>query len=225
MPDGALSPWSVAHRPFGDRYGSMLACEALFFRNSYFYQLMDNLFKPVRNSAIELGRVYFWTSTVKDWKLLFKTDKYKKLIVDQLKSQVDKKQIIVYGFVIMPNHVHFIWQLLQMNGKEMPHASFSKATAHEIVKDLKRQHINVLPHFAVSDKERSFRIWQRDPLAILMDTEHKLEQKLEYLHLNPLQERWALADRPENYHWSSANFYETNSDSFGFLTHYKEYFG
>ena len=186
---------------------------------------MKDLFKHVRNSAMELGEVYFWTSTVKDWKLLLKPDKYKNLIIDQLKSQVDKGQICVYGFVIMPNHIHILWELIEMNGKEMPHASFNKATAHDLVKDLKTHHVSVLEHFRVNGKDRSFRIWQRDPLAVLMDSRSKLEQKLDYIHHNPLQERWNLANKPEDYYWSSASFYETGIDPFGFLTHYREYFG
>ncbi len=53
-----------------------------------------------------------------------------------------------------------------------------------------------------------------------MDTRDKVEQKLEYIHLNPLNERWNLSDRPEDYKWSSAKFYETGQDDFGFITHY-----
>ena len=45
-------------------------------------------------------------------------------------------------------------------------------------------------------------------------------QKLNYSHNNPLQDHWKLADSPENYKWSSAKFYETGIDEFGFLTHY-----
>lgn len=50
-----------------------------------------------------LEEVYFWTDTVKDWKLLLKPDKYKKLIIDTWKELADKKLILIYGFVIMPN--------------------------------------------------------------------------------------------------------------------------
>jgi hypothetical protein len=45
-----------------------------------------------------------------------------------------------------------------------------------------------------------------------------------YMHNNPLHERWNLADRPENYRWSSAAYYESGTDEFGFLTHYMDRF-
>jgi len=105
-----------------------------------------------------------------------------------------------------------------------PHASFNKYTSHTILKDLKANHSNVLPHFKVDDPERSHRIWQRDPLAILMDNQKKVEQKIIYMHNNPLHERWNLVDCPESYRWSSAGFYETGVDEFGILTHYMDRF-
>lgn len=188
--------------------------------------MKDNtLLKPVRNSKMDLEEVYFWTDTITEWKHLLKQDKYKQMILDSWKDLVTKELITVYGFVIMPNHLHVLWELNKMNGKEMPHASFNKATAHLITKDLKYLHPEVLKVFAVTDKERSHRIWQRAPLAVVMDSKVKLEQKLDYIHNNPLQARWNLADRPENYHWSSAAFYETGEDNFGFITDYRERFG
>ena len=171
-----------------------------------------------------LDEVYFWTDTIKDWKKLLEPDKYKKIIIETLKDLSDKNKIVVYGFVIMPNHLHLIWEMKNRNGKEMPHASFNKETAHLLMKDLKINHTAVLRHFKVNEKERKFRVWQRDPLAILMDTREKMEQKLDYIHLNPLHERWNLADTPENYFWSSASFYETGHDNFGFITHYLDRF-
>lgn len=177
-----------------------------------------------RNSKMLLNEVYFWTDTVKDWKKLFRPVKYKKLLLAELRKLVDRKLIVVYGFVIMPNHLHLVWELVTKNGREMPNASFNKAVAHEIMKDLKLNHHAVLPYFKVNEKERQFRIWQRDPLAILMDSRRKVEQKLDYIHANPLQERWNLAMAPEEYEWSSAGFYETGIDQFGFLTHYMDRF-
>lgn len=175
-----------------------------------------------RNSKMIVGEVYFWTNTVKDWKLLLRSDKYKELIIYTWRVLVLKELISVYGFVIMPNHLHVVWRMLAKNGKEMPYASFNKASGHLIVKDLKHNHPIMLNHFKVDEQEREYRIWQRDPLAILMDSKEKVEQKLEYTHNNPLQEHWQLADRPEDYFWSSAKFYQDGEDQFGFLTDYRE---
>ena len=184
--------------------------------------MSDLLFTSKRKSALQLGEVYFWTATIKDWRHLLKPDKYKVMLVEVLRALQHKNLIQIYGFVLMPNHVHLIWEPINKNGKEMPSASFTKATAHFIVKDLKENHPAVLPYFKVEEKEREYRIWRRDSLAVLVYSREMLEQKLYYLHQNPLQEHWQLAESPELYRWSSACFYETGVDAFGFLTHYQE---
>jgi REP element-mobilizing transposase RayT len=183
-----------------------------------------DIFHHPRNSKMVLNEVYFWTDTVKDWHKIFKQEKYSILVIDVLFELVNSGHIKVYAFVIMPNHLHIVWELLKKNGKEMPHASFNKKTAHLIVKDLKANHPKVLPYFKVQETERQYRVWQNYPLAVLMDSQWKVEQKIDYIHLNPLQDHWNLAISPEEYKWSSAKFYEQGIDEFGFLTDYREVF-
>jgi hypothetical protein len=58
-----------------------------------------------------------------------------------------------------------------------------------------------------------------------MDSREKIEQKLDYIHLNPLQEKWSLVKFSEDYRWSSAKFYDSGEDEFDLLTHYMDRFG
>ena len=178
--------------------------------------------KSLRPSDMVLNEVYFWTSTILSWTHLLKEDSHKLIITGSLKNLVDRGFIKVYGFVIMPNHIHLIWELIKVNKKELPDSSFTKFTAHEFKKELLSKQPDLLPTFKVSLHDRDYQFWMRDPLAIYLNDKDILLQKLEYLHLNPLQEKWSLAKRPEHYHWSSAKFYETGIDYFGFLTHFSE---
>ena len=180
--------------------------------------------KLIRNSRMSIGEVYFRTSTIKDWNHLLNQDKYKTLIIDCLKELIAKQLIKFYAYVIIPNHIHLVWELIEKNGKEMPHASFNKKTAHEILKDLKFNHQDVLPFFRVDEKEREYRIWQRDALASEMDSKNKVEQKIDYIHRNPLNEKWNLAKRPEEYKWSSSKYYEQGENVFAILTYYADRF-
>jgi putative transposase len=175
---------------------------------------------------MDIGEVYFYTSTIVSWKKLLMTDNLKTIIIDSLKNLVDRGLIIVYGFVIMPNHIHIIWELKSMNGKELPDTSFTKFTAHQFKRELQLNHPKILnlACFISDKKDRAYQFWQRDPLAIRIFSREMMLQKLAYIHLNPLHERWNLADRPENYPWSSAHFYEFGIDQFGFLTHFMDRF-
>jgi len=185
---------------------------------------MESALLGIRNSRMSLGEVYYWTDTIKDWKHLLKQDKYKSIIIEQLKWLKDRNKVSIYAFVIMPNHLHMVWEMLALNGKEMPHASFNKWTSSQFLADLREHHPNVLPYFVEESSERKHRFWQRDALAVHMNARWKVEQKIEYIHSNPLQAHWNLAAFPEEYLWSSAEFYQTGIDRFGFLTHYMERF-
>jgi len=180
--------------------------------------------KNIRKSHMDLEEIYFWTDTIKDWKSLLKKDYYKEVIIDELQKLKQENKIRLYGYVIMPNHLHFLWELLAMNGREKPHSSFNKWTASIFLEDLRLNHQQVLPYFEEYTTERNHRFWQRDPLAVLMDSKKKFIQKLDYIHYNPLQPKWKLCSTPEEYRWSSANFYMTGYDEFNILTHYSEVF-
>jgi REP element-mobilizing transposase RayT len=173
---------------------------------------------------MEFGEVYFWTSTIHQWKHLLKSDEIKELITSSLSNLSLRKKIAVYGFVIMPNHIHLLWELLEMNGKEMPHTSFQKFTAHTFQKYLQQTLPNELIKYQVIEGERSHRYWQRDPLAIRVFNRKMFEQKLNYIHNNPLQLHWGLANNPSEYNYSSAAFYENGHCKFEFLTHYLDKF-
>jgi hypothetical protein len=55
-----------------------------------------------------------------------------------------------------------------------------------------------------------------------MSSELIFIQRLNYIHNNPLQEKWRLCKSPEEYRWSSAKFYLTGEDEFNILKNYRD---
>ncbi|HAK11940.1 MAG TPA: transposase, partial [Chitinophagaceae bacterium] len=94
--------------------------------------------------------------------------------------------------------------------------------AHRFKEYLLNNDSKFLDSFYVGKSDRQFQFWQRDPLSIPLTSEQALIQKLNYIHLNPVRDKWKLADLPEEYLWSSAKFYEKAVDNFGFITHFRE---
>ena len=158
---------------------------------------------------------FFWTDTVNGWRPIFRENRH--IVISSLRNLVVRNKIAVYGLVIMPNHLHLIGEMKELNGKEMPQASFNKFTNHSFFKDMAIRYPKTLSSFGVEDGDWKYRLWQRDPLAVLMDSRQKVEQKLTYIHLNRLQSHWDLAQNPTDYFWSSARFYESGKDDFGFF--------
>ena len=57
----------------------------------------------------------FFTATILEWKRLLKPDKYKDIIISSLEFLVNNKTVEVNAFVIMDNHIHLIWQMMEGN--------------------------------------------------------------------------------------------------------------
>lgn len=171
---------------------------------------------------MEFGRIYFFTATLHNWLPLLIDDSYKEIIISSLKFLKTKGLLRIYGFVIMPNHIHLIWELLEMNGKESPHSSFLKFTGHQFFKKLRNENLKLLEKFKVDLVNKDYEFWQRDSLPIEIYTQEIIFQKLQYLHNNPCKGKWMLANSPVDYKYSSFEFYETGIDPFGMLTHIGE---
>jgi REP element-mobilizing transposase RayT len=182
----------------------------------------DDYFKINRKSKIELGEIYFWTATIHKWIQLLKPDEMKELIIGSLEHLSIAGKIDVFAFVIMPNHLHLIWRLNALNGKEMPNSSLLKFTAHNFRKQLEKT--QGLGPFYVDATNKKYEFWQRDSLAVHLYTKKVAFQKLDYVHRNPLSERWNLCTRPEDYKFSSASFYEAGKEDFRFLKDLRDEF-
>ena len=73
-----------------------------------------------RNSYTELNEVYFWTITINNWHHLLSTATNKMVIINSLQWLVQHLLVEIYGYVLMPDHIHLLRQQLKMNGKEFP---------------------------------------------------------------------------------------------------------
>jgi REP element-mobilizing transposase RayT len=166
--------------------------------------------------------IQFFTATILNWKHLLKPDKYKHLIISSLKYLVSQNRINLLAFVIMPNHLHLIWRINNGHKREAIQRDFLKYTAQQIRFDLQANHPQVLERFRVNAKDRTYQIWERNPLSVDLFGKEMIEQKLQYIHLNPLQDKWKLVQEPEEYVYSSAQFYATGDDALGLLTDYQE---
>jgi REP element-mobilizing transposase RayT len=62
-----------------------------------------------RKSYNGISKIYFFTATIHKWFPLLAEDNNQQLIIDYLKKLSDEGYLTIYGFVIMPNHVHLIF--------------------------------------------------------------------------------------------------------------------
>jgi REP element-mobilizing transposase RayT len=178
--------------------------------------------EEIRDEHLKIG---FFTASILNWKSLLKPAKYKNIITNSFDFLVRKNRAKIYGFVIMPNHIHFLWKIISPFTLDQVQRDFLKYTSQMIKFDLKENHHEVLKHFWVNLRDREYQFWQNKPLNKLLDSRKIVEQKLDYIHNNPLKGRWMLADSPEEYFYSSYRYYEFEDKlSFPFLEHYMSCF-
>ena len=161
----------------------------------------------------------YFTASIRNWLPLLATDKYKNIIIDSLHFMVENKRIELNAFAVMDNHIHLMWQPLPGQSLSSIQLSFMKFTAQQIKFALAIDNPVLLELCKVNKTDREYQIWKRKPLSIELSSEKVFLQKLEYIHHNPVQERWQLADNPVRYLYSSMSYYETGLTSFEFIKH------
>lgn len=164
----------------------------------------------------------FFTATNLNWFCCLQNEHHKQIIIEAIRHRVKNNQLTVYAFVIMPNHIHCIWQIQDQLSREDFQRDFMKFTARGILKFMLMNNDPLLPQLKVNAKDRQFQLWERNSLSVDLFTKEVFHQKLSYIHYNPLHPKWSLSVTPESYYYSSAAFYETGKNDFDFLTHYKE---
>ena len=172
---------------------------------------------PLFLFMIQENYLQFFTATILEWKHLLQNEQYKQLILDSLSFLVKTGRVRVFGFVIMINHIHLIWQIGAEHRREDVQRDFLKYTGQMMKVDLKKHHPHILEHFFVNAKDRKYQIWERNAYSFDIWSRRVAFQKLGYIHKNPV--RAGVCRYATDYPWSSARFYYTGVDNFGWLTH------
>ena len=161
------------------------------------------------DSFDEPGHLYFITASIICWMPLFKEDRFARVILDGLSFYRNKKEILLFGFVIMPSHIHIIIKPINIPiGKFLQ--SFGSLTAHKMVKMLRdEQRRDILGTFHENRRDRrsNYSFWQ-EIFTENIFTQKFLDQKLEYIHQNPISKAEDIIGNRTSYLYSSAGFYD-----------------
>jgi len=170
----------------------------------------------------DINPITFYTATILEWKHLLKNDRYKQIIIESLRFCMTENRTKIFAFVIMPNHIHLRWSMMPGMKQENVQRNFMKFTAQQMKFDLMKNDKEYLQKFKVTAVDRQYQIWERLPRSFECYSRKMVSQKLNYIHNNPYHEKWKLAVTPEDYKFSSAKFYMTRQDDWGFLTNYAD---
>jgi len=137
-------------------------------------------------------------------------------VIKSLQYCQEKKGLVIHAWVVMPSHMHMI---ISSDKEGLPAIirDFKKYTAKEI--------INLLSEINESRKEwllnafskagsklkriKSYKIWQDGSHPILLDSNKMIDQRLDYIHANPVAA--GIVSEDFHYKFSSASNYAGQS--------------
>lgn len=159
---------------------------------------------------------YFVTATVVDWVDVFTRDIYRNILLNSFRFCQEHQGLMIYAWVLMPNHFHMICSFRKKNAG-MVLKNIKSFTAIKIIDAvINSEHESrrswMLDIFEKNGRENKcnyrFQFWQYENHPILLDSEHKFQQRLDYLHQNPV--RAGFVFEPQDWKYSSATDYYTN---------------
>ena len=150
---------------------------------------------------------YYSTSTIIAWLPVFTEEKYFQIIIDSLSYCASSKGLYLLGYVIMPTHVHLLTSNAESTNLANIMRDFKHYTCTHIGEELERSNhrlfLAVMRKAASREKKKQrYKVWQDDFHPENIYSEKWFEQKLNYMHRNPVCKGFVV--RAEDWKYSSA---------------------
>jgi putative transposase len=154
--------------------------------------------------------LYFITTTIVEWQNVFMSIPMFEIIIESLKYCTAHKGLHLHAYVIMPTHAHYIVSTEPPEHLSNILRDFNRYTSQQITELLeegRQQGILDLFRNAAEEESRGnqYKVWQEGFHPIGIDTGKFFEEKLEYLHDNPV--RKGFVEQPDQWRYSSARNY------------------
>lgn len=183
----------------------------------------------VRRKRTKDHAVYLGTFTCYQWMpLIHATDAY-----DALYKWMHIAYGLGYrffGYAIMPNHFHFVIRVPEGGALNTVLANGKRFIAYEIVKRLQErgrhdmlQQLRGAVRASDTARGQKHRVFETSTDLIELFHARMIEQKLKYIHANPVSKKWRLADDAVEYTHSSFAFYSDGRNREAPLDAYQEH--
>jgi len=152
----------------------------------------------------EQDSLHFVTFQIVKWIDIFTRKIYRDIVVNSLRFCQVNKDLEIYAFVVMSNHLH----LLLRNGKsDLSNTikEFKSFTAKQILKAIdtetesRREWMLNLFEFSAKQHKRNekYQIWTHENHAEIVYSNRFMDSKINYIHENPVQA--GIVGRAEDY--------------------------
>jgi REP element-mobilizing transposase RayT len=156
--------------------------------------------------------LYYLTFQVVDWIDIFTRQIYRDIAIDSFKYAIRNKDLQIFAFVIMSNHVHLIAQS-NIGQLSASIRDIKKYTSKKIIETIQTisesRSVWMLNRFIYNarqhNRNKTYQVWTHENHAIHLFGPEFIREKIEYIHNNPV--RAGIVEKPEDYVYSSARNY------------------
>jgi putative transposase len=158
-------------------------------------------------------KLYFVSFAVVYWIDVFIRNDYKRMLLDSLRYCQEKKGLELYAYCIMTSHVHLIigsqtadLSAIMRDLKSYTSSQLRKTVQHHPGESRKEWMLWMMERAGKQNSNNTnFQFWQQHNHPIELSDPMIMQQKLNYIHNNPVEA--GFVDTPEFYTYSSARDY------------------
>jgi REP element-mobilizing transposase RayT len=160
-----------------------------------------------RYKVYETSHPYFLTCTCVGWLPIFSHPEVVKVVLDSWRLLQAEKRVILLGYVVLENHLHFIGRADDISKQVGDFKSFTARTIVDWLIDRRAQStLQQLEFYRAKHKpDRDYQLWQEGSHPQMIQSDEMMWHKLEYIHSNPV--RRGYVDDPLHWRYSSARNY------------------
>ena len=148
--------------------------------------------------------VYFVSFAVIEWLDVFTRNEYKDILIDSLAFCIKNKGMELFAWCIMSNHVHLIFRSIEGHKPELILGDFKRFTSNAIIRVIKENPREsrrewLFEHFEKAGSKLSnvsrYQFWRHDNKPIELWSNKVIDEKISYIHNNPVEEGLVLIQR------------------------------
>ncbi|MGB7202301.1 MAG: hypothetical protein WBD16_08520 [Pyrinomonadaceae bacterium] len=146
---------------------------------------------------------FFITSVTHDRLPIFQTDRVKHIVCNALDEARTSGRFMIFAYVIMANHLHLITDSARVSKHVL---RFVNGIAAKRILDYLKDngHESSLAKLRVQERQRKHKhsVFQHHSNVFEIYGEDTMMQKVNYVHLNPVNDGYVV--HPDEYHYSSS---------------------
>ena len=155
--------------------------------------------------------IYFITSTVVGWVDVFTRELYREILLGSIKYSQINKGMLLHAWVLMTNHFHMVCSFGENSNPGMVIKELKSFVAMKVIdaiinnkQESRRKWMLRIFEEAGKEKKNNYKyqFWTHENHPILLDTEKKVENAIDYTHFNPVKAGFVV--NPEDWKYSSA---------------------